>query len=229
MAAKRPRIGVTEPEGQFRLSWLCIALAVTLGGGVPVRLTASRPRYEDPTIGGLILAGGTDVNPARYRAMPKEHYLYDMARDEMEFAWLKQAKERHLPVLGICRGAQLINIARGGDLHIDIRKIYEKANYPNGTLARIFYRKRVFVKPGTLLRRLIGEEHSRVNSMHTQSINRLGDGLKIGAEEANSIVQAVEDPSLPMFMGVQFHPEYMIYAARYRRLFRQVVELAKLY
>lgn len=226
MAAKRPRIAVTEPDDGARLSWLCIALAVWCLGGRPLRATAQNPRFRE-AIDGLILAGGTDIDPQRYKGVPKTNYRYDRARDTMELAWLERAERKNLPVLGICRGAQLMNIARGGDLHIDISKVYEKANYPNGTLARIFYRKRVHIEPNTLLHSLIGEEYSRVNSMHTQAINRLGRGLKIAAHESNSIVQAVEDPTRKMFLAVQFHPEYMIYARRYRNLFRQLIRMAQ--
>lgn len=227
MAAKRPRIAVTEPDSGARLSWLCIAATIWCVGGVPLRATAQNPRYREP-IDGLILAGGTDIDPARYHGIPKKDYRYDRPRDALELAWLDRAERNGLPVLGICRGAQLINIARGGDLHIDISKVYEKTNYPNGTLARIFYRKRVRIEDDSLLRQLVGEEYSRINSMHTQAINRLGHGLKVAAQEANSIVQAVEDRTKPMFMGVQFHPEYMVYARRYRNLFRELVRAAKL-
>lgn len=226
MAAKRPRIAITEPDADAWLSWLCIALAVWWVGGKPIRATPSHPRFNEQ-IDGLILAGGTDIDPQRYHGIPKKNYRYDQPRDAMELAWLKRAEAEKLPVLGICRGAQLMNIARGGNLHIDISKVYEEAQYPNGTLAQIFYRKRVHIHRETLLFRLIGEEFSRVNSMHTQSINRLGHFLAIGAQESNSIVQAIEDPSLPMYLGVQFHPEYMIYARRYRNLFRQVVRVAQ--
>lgn len=225
-AKKRPRIAVTEPDNGARLSWPCIAATIWCLGGVPLRATARNPRFRE-RIDGLILAGGTDVDPARYHGIPKKDYKYDRPRDAMELAWLDRAERNGLPVLGICRGAQLINIARGGDLHIDIAKVYEKANYPNGTLARIFYRKRVQITEGSLLRRLVGEEFSRVNSMHTQSINRLGRGLKVAAQEANSIVQAVEDPGHPLFMGVQFHPEYMVYARRYRNIFRELIRQAR--
>lgn len=226
MAAIRPLIAVTEPADGARLSWIFIAIAIWWVGGKPLRTTTKNPRFDE-AIDGLIVAGGTDINPRRYRAMPKKGYRYDLDRDKLELEWLRRAEQNDIPVLGICRGAQLINIYRGGDLHIDISKVYEKANYPNGTIARIFYRKRVFIRAATLLHTLIGEQYSRINSMHTQAINRLGRGLKIGAHEANSIVQAVEDPSHAMFMGVQFHPEYMIYARRYRNLFRQVVLVAR--
>lgn len=225
MASPRPWIGITEPDHGARLSWLCIAFAIWLAGGKPVRITPSRPHFDSP-ICGLVLAGGRDIHPHRYSGIVKPHYIYDMPRDALEFSWLERAQQKQLPVLGICRGAQLMNIERGGDLHIDIRKVYEKAHYPNGTLARIFYRKRIYIHPKTLLFSLIGEQYSRVNSMHTQSINRLGRSLKISAEESNRIVQAIEDSDFPMYLGVQFHPEYLLYARRYRNLFQQIVRKA---
>lgn len=223
---RKPLIGITTPDNYHRTSLRLIRLAVRLEGGIPLQLTPSHPQYEHE-IDGLILAGGTDVHPSHYKTLPKENYPYDHPRDALEFRWIRQAEERCIPVLGICRGAQLMNVHRGGDLHMDISKVYEKANYPNGTIARIFYRKGMHIRKDTLLHSLVGEEWSRVNSMHTQSINQLGAGLKISGEERNTIVQCVEDPRFPMFLGVQFHPEYLIYAKRYRRIFHHLIAIAR--
>lgn len=227
MAARKPRIGITVPDRRARISWNCIRIGILLAGGVPLKVTPKKPRLDE-RIDGLVLAGGTDIYPPRYGNTAKQQYRYDHARDEMELAWLQRAEEQDLPMLGICRGAQLMNVHRGGNLHLDVSKVYEKAHYPNGTLARIFYRKRMHVRPASLLFTLIGEEYSRVNSLHTQAINELGAGLEISGEESNRVVQAVEDPTHRMMLGVQFHPEYLIYARRYRNLFNHLVRMAKI-
>ena len=226
MDTGKPRIGVTLPDNGAWLSWNCIRLAITLAGGKAVRVSPKNPYFDDQ-FDGLVLAGGTDIYPPRYQGSAKHSYRYDHKRDEMELRWLRHAEENGVPVLGICRGAQLINVHRGGDLHLDVSKVYEKANYPNGTIARVFYRKRVQIQADTLLCEIIGEEFSRVNSLHTQAINSLGTNLKVSALEANRVVQAVEDKTARFIVGVQFHPEYLIYARRYRAIFKWLVNDAR--
>jgi putative glutamine amidotransferase len=222
----RPLIGITQGLARRRSSWWFARHAILRAGGEPLLLTTERPHYG-VTLDGLIIGGGTDVHPDLYRGRPKSDYHYDALRDDMEVRWLEMAMQIRIPTLGICRGAQLLNVVRGGTLHLDIRKVYEKADYPTGTLARIFYRKPVTVVKDSLLYRIIRCRRCRVNSMHTQSVSRLGHDLRITSQEDNGIVQSIEDPRYPMLIGVQFHPEYLIYQRRFQRLFSNLVRLAE--
>ena len=223
----KPRIGVTLPDEGYRMLKYFSQLGVKLAGGEPVALTASEPHYGEK-LDGLLLAGGRDIYPPRYDQPAKREYTYDHNRDAMEEHWFHDATEQNIPVLGICRGAQFINILRGGSLHRDFSKVYEKAEYPNGTIARIFYRKLMFVKQESRIFSILHCTKCAVNSMHTQSIDALGEGLEVSGQEANGIVQCIEDKNHPWMLGVQFHPEFMLHVRKYRRLFRQLVEQADL-
>lgn len=222
----RPRIGITVPLKRGFWMWQTTRLGVWMAGGVPIKLTAVSPQYEE-MLDGLILSGGSDLHGDIYEGEIKPEYKYDTARDKMELVWLKRAEDKKLPVLGICRGAQLMNVHRGGTLHLDITKIYERAHYPSHLLAKIFYRKPMQTIAGSLIEQCIHCTDCKVNSMHTQAINIVGEGLTITAREPNGIVQSVEDTRSPYYLGVQFHPEFMIYNKRFRRIFEKLVESSK--
>lgn len=225
-SSKKPVIGVTRPAGGVSMAWYCIKMAILIAGGKPVRITTRKPR-KHLHIDGLVISGGTDIHPERYGEQPKPVYHYDEARDKLEAGWLRKAWEENIPVLAICRGAQLMNIERGGNLHFDVSKAYEKAQYPSGLWARIFYRKPIHIEEGSQLHRILELTHCRVNSLHTQSVDRVGTGLKITAKEPNGVVQTIEDSKQRFCVGVQFHPEYLIHRRRFRDLFRALVEAAK--
>jgi len=222
----KPKIGYTTRNFFPDVLHLAIDLAIRLAGGKPVRLYPKEPGY-DQAIDGLVIGGGTDLYPALYETDPKPDYQYDQARDEMEMHWLDKAEQKNLPILGICRGAQMMNVRRGGSLHVDVSKVYEDAKYPSHLLANIFFRKTIFLEQDTLLQRLLKTRQTRVNSMHKQAIDRLGNNLVISAKEKNGIVQAIEDPARDFFIGVQFHPEVLIYQSRFRKLFQRLIETAK--
>jgi putative glutamine amidotransferase len=146
----------------------------------------------------------------------------DAMRDALERRLIGEALQRDLPVLGICRGAQLLNVVRGGTLHQELSDFYAEVAEPQSLLPR----KRVTVTPGSRLAAVTGPETLAVNGLHHQAVDRLGEGLRIVARAASGVIQAIEDPSRPFVIGVQWHPEYLPYAHRQRALFHALVGTA---
>lgn len=161
-----------------------------------------------------------------YDATPKQGYLYDRERDALEIEVAKQARQDDIPALGICRGAQLMNVVRGGALHADVSAEYENAVYPNGLWGKIFFRKCIYLKDETLMRRIFEADALEVNSLHKQAIKSLGEDLRVSAQERNGVIQAIEDKHLSFFLGVQFHPEFLLYRTDIRRIFENLVGAA---
>lgn len=223
----RPRIGITTPNNLWHPAYYFIQFSVWLCGGRPVPLrTLERVKRED--IQGLVLGGGTDIFPGLFQNDPKQDYLYDQKRDEMEIAWLKKAERENIPVFAICRGAQLMNVMNGGTLHLDVSLAYENAYYPKSLLRKIFYRKLTKVLPESMLFRLTGRKTLYVNSMHTQSIDKVGRNLRVTGKEENGVIQVIERPDHSFYMGVQFHPEFMIWGSRMRALFSGLIQAARI-
>jgi putative glutamine amidotransferase len=223
---RQPRIGITKPKGRDHGSYSLIALGVRLSGATPVALTPG-DAISPQSVDGLILGGGGDIFPMLYDDVPKQGYLYDRERDALEIGLAKRASDEDIPVMGVCRGAQLLNVMRGGSLHLDASKAYEDAHYPDSFLAKIFFRKPIAAIAGSIIQRALGSEKAFVNSLHKQSIKRVGEGLEVTAREPNGIVQAVEDPRKRFFVGVQFHPEFMLHRRKFRRVFKLLSEAAK--
>jgi putative glutamine amidotransferase len=230
------------------------ARAVRHWGAEPVRITPSRQCDAD-TLDGLVIGGGTDVDPFHYheeRLAPEEagderssllDWLvglsvgllrlvlamgsrrdYDPARDDLERFLIKHALYHDLPVLGICRGAQLMNVVLGGSLHQNIEHFYSEET---DNVRSILPRKRIVVAAGSRLREILGVEECRVNALHDQSIDRLGRGVVISALEGTGVIQAIESPARRFFIGVQWHPEYMPQSGRQKVLFRELVNSAR--
>jgi gamma-glutamyl-gamma-aminobutyrate hydrolase PuuD len=221
---KRPIIGITKPEDGDTLPYLAMRFAVWLAGGDAVKLTARAPR--DPrSIDGLIFGGGSDVYPKRYQGQPKDGYRYDLARGDMEASWALAARRHDLPVLGVCRGAQMLNVLAGGTLHADLSVF--KTERPSNPIWRIFHRLPIRIKRASKLASITQcPAEMRVNAIHLQAIHRLGAGLTVSAREPNGVIQGIEDASQPFWLSVQFHPEFLVYRAPFRRLFKALVEAA---
>lgn len=221
----KPVIAITKPSNKDRWAFAAIAMAVRLCGGEPVALTP-REQRQKPMVNGLIFGGGQDIFPMLYDATPKQGYLYDRDRDALEIEVAKLASKYDIPSLGICRGAQMMNVMRGGALHADVSAEYEDAAYPNGVWDKIFYRKLIRIEENSLMRDILKETETTVNSLHKQSVKRLGKGLRATAMESNGVIQAVEDNCLTFFIGVQFHPELLIYRKDMRAIFQRLVDEA---
>lgn len=223
--SRRPVIGVTMPDRGDWAPWLALKTAVWLAGGRAVRLTARAPR--DPrTIDGLVLGGGSDVYPLAFEGKPKPGYRYDLARGDMEASWALAARRHDLPVLGVCRGAQMLNVLAGGSLHMDLAG-FEGTKLAPSPWDHATVRKAVRLRGGSRLAQVLGPAPLRVNAIHRQAIDRLGVGLTVAAREANGVIQAIEDRSRRFWIGVQYHPELLLYRTRHRRLFKALVEAAR--
>lgn len=152
-----------------------------------------------------------------------EPFRADAARDELEMRLLESAIHRRLPVLGICRGEQLINVHFGGSLHQDLKSFYIE----DPEVRTILPRKRIMVEPNTRLARVLGTKPRTVNALHQQAIATLGAGLIAAAKDRNGIIQAIEHESLPFVIGVQWHPEYLPQQKRQRAIFEALVDQAR--
>lgn len=215
----KPVIGITASRNKSMIAWLFDWLAVKRAGGFPVRV---RPGDDiDPDrLEGLVIGGGDDIGAELYNGELTMDVRIDPERDELEKRLLAHAFERRTPVLGICRGSQMINIQLGGTLHADIYETFEGVRRLRTALPR----KMVSVDPQSRLGHLLGCVDCPVNSLHHQAVDKLGTGLRIVARDAHGIVQATEDPDHPFLIGVQWHPEFLVLDQGQQRLFRTLVE-----
>jgi putative glutamine amidotransferase len=202
---------------------------VTLAGGIAV-LLPPQPVDDDIAdraldgLDGLVITGGKDVDPARYGQAPHpetDDPRHD--RDAWEFALVGRALHLGLPVLGICRGAQVLNVALGGTLHQHLPDVIGHSRHQAGNA--VFSTSRVRTVPGTRLAALIGE-YSDEQCYHHQAIAELGNGLIVSAQDADGVIEAVELPGDAFVLAVQWHPEERLSDLR---LFAAVVEAAKAY
>jgi putative glutamine amidotransferase len=182
--------------------------AVVAAGGAPVVLPAAAAladAYLD-RIDALVLAGGGDLDPAGYGAAPHPrtggvHPL----RDASELALLRGALDRRLPVLGICRGMQLLNVVRGGTLHQHLPDVV--GTDAHAIAPATWSTHGVRALPDTHVARLHGRLDLDVVTYHHQAIDRLGSGLTATAHAADQTIEAVEDDAFPFLVAVQWHPE----------------------
>ena len=202
---------------------------VIMAGGVAVLLP---PQPVDPEIAGrvldslhaLVITGGYDLDPAAYDQQP--HPTTDQprsARDAWEFALLEGALQRGLPVLGICRGAQVLNVALGGTLHQHLPEVIGHGGHRAGN--GVFARLPVRTVPGTRLAGLLGET-ADASCYHHQAIDKVGEPLVVSAWDADGVVEALELPGDGFVLAVQWHPEKSLDDLR---LFAAVVDAARSY
>jgi GMP synthase-like glutamine amidotransferase len=154
-------------------------LAIALAGGRAIKITTRAPR-DPKSIDGLLFGGGSDVFPKRYAGEPKQGYRYDLARDDMEASWAEAALKHDIPILGVCRGMQMLNVLGGGTLFADLRR-FKRRNYPATFLERIFYRLPIRVAPASWLAEATQCPELCVNSIHSQAVDRLGVGFHVTA------------------------------------------------
>lgn len=199
---------------------------VTASGGIALLLPPQNPEAADAAIAGmdgLILSGGADVAPELYGE--ERHPLTDPARvdrDAWELALFREAERRRIPVLAICRGLQLVNVARGGTLQQHLPESLGTERYRLG--GGVFAENDIEVSDDTALAGVLGAGDVRVHSYHHQGIDRLGEGLVVAARSDDGLVQAFVDTSAGHVVGIQWHPEEN---AEDRRLFADLVSQAR--
>lgn len=251
--SRRPRVLIAGPERGGVVAWWSAALAVWIQGGRPVRSTPERripSRWDALILGGgadvdprrfgqELRAVGAEPRELglvsrvlaalllmlrKLLGLASSRHQVDLERDAAETRLLHEAWRRRLPVLGICRGAQLLNVYFSGTLHTDLKQFYGEA--PNAR--SVLPTKAIRVVRSSRLSGVLGHEVVRVNALHDQAIAAVGEGLVVSACEPNGVVQAIEseDPRWPA-VGVQWHPEYLPQLRAQRRLFGWLVEDAR--
>lgn len=222
MTTRRPIIAVTGPRRGGRLLTWFNKLAIWRAGGNPLTV---EPGYRSrlAKADGMVIGGGEDIDAVLYHDELRFEAVPDRARDKLELEALEIAERKSLPVFGICRGSQLINVFRGGTLNQDS---YGAHGGPERHRS-VWPKKDVCIAEWSKLFSLIGiGDTIRVNCLHEQSVDRLGDNLKACAEDTHGITQGIEDPGDRFLVGVQWHPEILIWRRDQVNLFRGLVQHA---
>jgi putative glutamine amidotransferase len=207
--------------------------SVADAGGAPVVL----PCVPDPDViasimshaAGFILTGGGDICALRYGEDPHSRStLYDPVRDAMEIEAFRVARKLRLPILGICRGQQLVNVALGGTLVQDIGTQLHTSNQHFAAPVDVVLLHQIEIEPASLLAKILGTTSTAVNSFHHQAVKDLGEGLSVSARSRDGVIEAIESPLEDRTLAVQFHPEeisrpYPLFA----RLFTWLVDEAR--
>jgi putative glutamine amidotransferase len=199
--------------------------AIEAAGAIPVVLAAVELEAVPSLVArldGICLAGGPDLDPVAYGAVDRHRELgaTNAEHDAFELAVARSADAAGLPMLGICRGAQVLNVARGGTLHqhVDGHRQTELAGTPT---------QRVAVAPDSLLAAITGAGDSlEINSFHHQAVDALGAGLRVVARATDGTVEAIEDPARPFLLGVQWHAETLTERAEHGALFAALIHAA---
>lgn len=195
----------------MNLSPRTYSLAVQRAGGIALILPPDDVVAESPDdlldlIDALILAGGSDIDPGSYGAQPHPETRGTWPeRDRFEIALGTRALERDMPVLGICRGMQMLNVIQGGTLNQHVRDLVD--NDLHRHTPGVFTDHRVELDAGSLAARVVGGERTEVKSAHHQGVEELGEGVTATGRADDGLVEAIELPGKSFVVGVLWHPE----------------------
>jgi putative glutamine amidotransferase len=208
---------------------------IHVGGDVRILEPSTSPAEALDGLHGLLLTGGEDVSPSLYGESPHDTLgEVNPSRDAFEVALVTEARARNLPILGICRGIQVMNVAFGGSLVQDVPSEvpgsldhqWAVPQHESYALAH-----EVWLEPDTLLARLMRERLSDadscdVNSRHHQAVKRVAQGFTVSATAPDGIIEAIEDPAARFCLGVQWHPENFWRTGEFRPLFEGFLDAA---
>jgi putative glutamine amidotransferase len=240
---RRPLIGVTtsevraaervnplpegEPTGREMALGLPYLKGLEAAGGLPVVMPPLAEDAIEPLLDrldGVCLSGGPDLDPGTYGAEPHaELGPTEPDLDRFELAVARRADARGMPILAICRGTQALNVVRGGVLHQHLPDLSEEIAHRQQTPGDQTSHA-VAVDPGSKLAAALGSDEIEVNSFHHQAIDRLGQGLTVSARAPDGTIEAIEDPTRPFLVGVQWHAETLVHRPYEAALFRRFVE-----
>jgi putative glutamine amidotransferase len=246
MRVDRPLIGVTTsevrvaervqptPEGEPPDREMALGLkymrAIERAGGLPVVMPPLAPDAIDPllvNLSGVCLSGGPDISPGTYHR-PADSHLgpTEPDLDRFELALARRADAMGIPILAICRGAQALNVARGGTLHQHLPTVFGTAVTHRAAPGEDAEHA-VEVAPDSLLARLLGVTEAVVNSYHHQAADEIGRGLRPVAWASDGVVEGLEDGERPFLVGVQWHAEAIADRPEQTALFGSFVEAAR--
>ncbi len=205
--AQRRRIVVTGSRKGSKKAWFFIGFLMRLLKVEAIFIHPQKPVPND--FDALLITGGVDICPHSHQLLTK----CEPDRDALELSLLATAIQNERPVFGICRGMQLINHFFGGTLHHEIKELDLDTPHPYTPLPLV----NIHILPHTKLHEIVQVNKLQANALHHQAIDTLGKGFRISAYDDNKIIQAIEHIYLPI-MGVQWHPEYLLYHPLHRKL-----------
>jgi putative glutamine amidotransferase len=204
--------------------------ALESAGGIPVVVPPLHEPAVDPLLNrcsGLLLSGGPDLHPAAYgRARHSEMGPTEPALDGFELALAREADARGMPILAVCRGLQLLNVARGGTLHQHLPDVAGDVVQHRQSEAGTKTTHWVSVAPGSRLAEVLGRRRTKVNSFHHQAVNELGRGLEPSAWASDGTVEGLEAADREFVVAVQWHAECLVGRPTHASLFSSFVQAA---
>jgi putative glutamine amidotransferase len=237
---KRPVIGITmdtrdEATAGAAPSYYQLAFdyakSVEKAGGIPLGIPYRTDHSLIPQIvdllDGVLFTGGNDLDPALYgEAWHPKAVRVDADRQNFELALIAEVERRRVPALAICLGCQLMNVHRGGSLTQFLPDDPNKQEHRRAAPGEPVRRHAIRIEPDSVLGRAIGKPEVSANTYHKQAVNKVGRSLRVTAVADDGTIEALEDPTLPLFAAVQWHPERLNSEEEHLAPFRLLVEKA---